>query len=401
MWIVLFVIMLDVIGFGIIGPVLPLYLRNLGVDPIWITITIALYTGALVVATPLLGRLSDRFGRKPIMIYSLIGACIGYIVLAFSDSLLVIALARLFSGFMAGNYGAAQAYMVDISSDQNRARYMGLFGAALGLGFVIGPAIGSLLGGDDASNTNFMLPCLTAAAMCLLAAIAVIFFVRETAPAQAPQTAPASEKKPGFFQSTWLALHKPMLALVILCGTLYHCASGFYEPIFPLWIVDAGIVAGSNQMAPILLVSALCLVLVQAFLIAPLTRRFNERQLIKATSVGAIVMIYLTTLAGDAGSYIGLMVTFSLLYAFAAVILTCAQTLVSRCAEAHERGAIMGLFSSIGTLGRTITTVLSGAIYNYLPFHSPYYAGIVCLLLLWLLSSFIKLPKKSASASGN
>lgn len=384
MWIVLFVIMLDIIGFGIIAPVFPFYLKQLGAGPEMVGFYIALFTAALFISTPVLGRLSDRYGRKPIMIFGVLGSVIGYLMLATADSLLVVGLSRILSGLMAGNFGAAQAYIIDVSSPQDRAKLMGYFGAAMGLGFVIGPAIGAALGGESFEHANFVLPALAAAALSFCALLGIIFFVKESLPAE-KRSKPGEGQLPGFFKASANVLKRPLLLLLIGCGALYQIASGLFEPIFPLWVADFSIVDGPAGMTWMLLLSGLVMVLIQSFAIAPLTRVFSERRLLQAGALGMACCAFLTTLAGNAASVIWVTVLMSIMYGFAGIVITCAQTLVSRCAGDHERGMVMGVYSSINTLGRTITTLLSGVIYGQLHQHAPYYAAAILLLLMcWL-----------------
>lgn len=384
MWIVLFVIMLDIIGFGIIAPVFPFYLKQLGAGPEMVGFYLALFTAALFISTPILGRLSDRYGRKPIMIFGVLGSVIGYLMLATADSLLVVGLSRILSGLMAGNFGAAQAYMIDISREQDRAKFMGYFGAAMGLGFVIGPAIGAAMGGDSFENANFVLPALTAAALSFCALIGIIFFVKESLPAE-KRSKPNDQQTPGFFKSAAELFNRRFLVLLIACGALYQIASGLFEPIFPLWIADFSVVDGPRGMTWMLLLSGLVMILIQSFGIVPLTRRFNERKLLQYGALGMAICAFLITLAGSAASVIWVTVFVSIMYGFAGIVITCAQTLVSRCAADHERGMVMGVYSSVNTLGRTITTVLSGVVYGQIHLHAPYYgAALLFLLMCWI-----------------
>jgi len=169
MLIVFLVIVLDLIGFGIMVPILAYYVVQLGGGPELATFCMALYAIGMLISTPILGRLSDFHGRRPILMLSMVGAIIGYLMLGFAESLWVVALSRLLAGLMAGNIAAAQAYITDITSEENRAKGMGLIGAAFGLGFVIGPALGSYLAGDDFATANLFLPAMVSAGMCAAA----------------------------------------------------------------------------------------------------------------------------------------------------------------------------------------------------------------------------------------
>ena len=133
MLIIFLIVLVDLIGFGIMVPIFAFYALNLGADPSLATAMMAIYSGAMFLATPVLGRLSDRFGRKPVLALSLVGAMAGYFMLAFATTLWMVALSRLISGLMAGNIAAAQAYITDITTEEDRARGMGLIGAAFGL----------------------------------------------------------------------------------------------------------------------------------------------------------------------------------------------------------------------------------------------------------------------------
>ncbi len=178
--IIFFVIVLDLIGFGIVVPIMAYYVIRLGGGPELATALMALYPVGMFIATPILGRLSDYYGRKPILIISTIGAIFGYLMLGLAGSLWVVGLARLLGGLMAGNISTAQAYVTDITSEDNRARGMWLIGAGFGLGFIIGPALGSYLAGDDFATANLVLHAIVSAALCTASLLAVIFLLPES-----------------------------------------------------------------------------------------------------------------------------------------------------------------------------------------------------------------------------
>ncbi|WP_159931260.1 MFS transporter [Oceanicoccus sp. KOV_DT_Chl] len=384
MWIVLFVVLLDIVGFGIIIPIFPFHAANLGAGPGMITLCLALYSGAVFIATPVLGRLSDRYGRKPIMAISLLGAVIGYVILAYAETIFMVAFSRVFSGVMAGNFSAAQAYVTDSTSDQDRAKYMGLLGAVMGLGFVIGPAIGSWLGGDSFTDANFVAPALVAAGLSLAAFFALIFFVKESLPKHVRQQV-STQKRPGLLQSIAAIRHRYLLVVLISCGSLYQLASGFYESIFPLWAEAFAIIEGPNGMLPMLLASGMSYVITSAVLIGPLTKRFSERHLMMVAALTMAATCYGITIAGNYGSALWVTLLMMLLSMSAGIIMICAQALVSRCAAEHERGMVLGVYSAAGMLARTITTALSGVMFGQLHYHSPYFAAaITAMVLCWM-----------------
>ena len=154
MAILLLIVFIDLIGFGIVIPLLPYYALKFSASPLEVTAMMACYSFAQFFASPIWGRLSDRVGRRPVLLVSLTCSVLSYLWLGFADALWMLFAARLLAGAGAGNISAAQAYITDVTDEKNRAKGMGMIGAAFGLGFTLGPAIGGLLAGSDASSAR-------------------------------------------------------------------------------------------------------------------------------------------------------------------------------------------------------------------------------------------------------
>ena len=154
----LLVVVIDLIGFGIIIPLLPFYAETFGASPQKVTMLMVVFSLSQFIAAPIWGGLSDKYGRRLIIWVTLAGSILAYILLAYSNTLYGLFIARAFAGFMAGNISTAQAYLTDITAKENRAKVMGFFGAAFGIGFILGPAIGGILAGSDPKNPNTFLP---------------------------------------------------------------------------------------------------------------------------------------------------------------------------------------------------------------------------------------------------
>ncbi|MGL4563936.1 MAG: MFS transporter [Halioglobus sp.] len=389
MLIVFLVIVLDLIGFGIMVPILAYYVVQLGGGPELATFSMALYAIGMFVATPILGRLSDFYGRKPILMLSMVGAIIGYLMLGFAQSLWVVALARLLAGFMAGNISAAQAYITDITSEENRARGMGLIGAAFGLGFVIGPALGSYLAGDDFATANLRLPAMVSAGMAGAALLAIILLLPESLD---PAHKAAARARPpiGRLAALGALWDRPLIPHFLVGVLIYNTGAGLSEAIYPLWVRDTGIAAGPRDLMPLLLVSGIVLSLVQGGLIGPLTRAFGEHRLFQLGAVGFALAMVATVVAGEQGSYYGAMAALAFQSASAALVLTSMQSLVSQCAGPAERGMLLGIYSSAGTLGRIIGTVLTGVIFARIHIESPYALTALVMLCLLLIARSVE-----------
>ena len=245
---------------------------NSAASPSTATLLMGLYTLAMIITTPILGRLSDFYGRRPVLMLSMLGACAGYLLLANANSLWVIALARLISGAMAGNIATAQAYMTDVSSERDRAKAMGLIGAAFGLGFIIGPVLGSWLAGDNFATANLALPAYVSAGLSFLAFVAVLVALPETLTAAQRAESKAAPRQ-SRLQELVEVFRRPLTLQVIMCGVIYNVGAGLFETIFPIWASDRGthLAAGPNGLIPFLLVGGMTLVVVQGTLVGPLS----------------------------------------------------------------------------------------------------------------------------------
>ena len=389
MLIVFLVIVLDLIGFGIMVPILAYYVVQLGGGPELATFCMALYAIGMLISTPILGRLSDFHGRRPILMLSMVGAIIGYLMLGFAESLWVVALSRLLAGLMAGNIAAAQAYITDITSEENRAKGMGLIGAAFGLGFVIGPALGSYLAGDDFATANLFLPAMVSAGMCAAAFVAIVFLLPESLDKE-HSMAQRKQPHPGRLTLAQQLWSRPLIPQFLVGVLIYNTGAGLVESIYPLWVRDTGIAMGPRDLMPLLLVSGVVLSVVQGGLIGPLTRAFGEHRLFQVGAIGFGLAMVCTVIAGENGSYYGAMAALSFQSASAALVLTSMQSLVSQCAGPTERGMVLGVYSSSGTLGRVIGTLVTGVIFARIHIESPYVFTVLVMLCLFFLARSVQ-----------
>ena len=389
MLLVFLVIVLDLIGFGIMVPILAYYVVQLGGGPELATFCMALYAIGMFISTPVLGRLSDYYGRRPILMLSMLGAIVGYLMLGFAQSLWVVALSRLLAGFMAGNISAAQAYITDITSEENRARGMGLIGAGFGLGFIVGPALGSYLAGDDFTTANLFLPAMVSAGMAGAALLAIILFLPESLD-PAHRAALRLQPRSGRMSALRELWGRPLIPHFLVGVLIYNTGAGLVEAIYPLWVRDTGIAAGPRDLMPLLLAGGIVLAAVQGGLIGPLTRAFGEHRLFQVGAIGFSLAMVGTVLAGEYGSFYGAMAAMALQSGAAALVLTSMQSLVSQCAGPTERGMLLGIYSSAGTLGRILGTLVTGVIFARIHIESPFVVTVVSTLCLFVLARSVE-----------
>jgi DHA1 family tetracycline resistance protein-like MFS transporter len=368
------IVFIDLLGFGIIVPVFPFVAERMGADPWLITFGGAgVYALAQVVSTPLWGRLSDAIGRRPVLIVSMLGAVAGYVWLAFADTLAMLIAARVLSGLMSGNISAAFAYVADVTGPANRARGLGMIGAAFGLGFMFGPMIGGLLGGDDPARASFLLPALVSAGLSTVALLGATFFLRESLPAE--------NRKPwresgGVLRSPLAAVsHSPVLMGVAGAVFLVSIGGTILQSIFPIWGHDV-LGLSPRDVGLAFFAMGLVGVTVQGVVVGRLAQRFGEKKVLYGSAflhaVGYVTM-------GLASDHVMLGLGAAFFAAGHASFNTTASSLMSLEAGAREKGAALGAMQSASAAGRIVGPASSGAIYSGFGTHAPFLVGAILL----------------------
>src|SRR6202163_342617 len=225
-------VFIDLIGFGIVIPVLPYYAEGtrFGATPREVGLLFASYSVMQLVFSPVLGRLSDKYGRRPILIISLLGTCLGFLILGFATTLLMLFIGRIIDGISGGNISTAQAYIADVTTKENRAKGMGLIGAAFGLGFVFGPAIGGIL-----SRWGINVPFLFAGGLAFANAILLYFTLPETVTADHPARVSAARGRS--WKQLLDALRQSQLGLVLTIYFLSIVAFSIMTTVFALFMM--------------------------------------------------------------------------------------------------------------------------------------------------------------------
>lgn len=395
------VILIDMIGFGIMVPIFAFYALNLGATPALATLLMGLYVVAMIFSTPVLGRLSDYYGRKPVLMLSMVGATAGYILLANASTLWMIGLARLLSGSMAGNIAAAQAYMTDISDEKNRAKAMGLISAAFGMGFLIGPMLGGLLAGDSFENANLVLPAYVSAGLSTTAFFAIVFFLPESLDRE-HRDALRAQPKVSRLREFKEVLSRPLLRKIIICAVLFNLGAGLFQTLFPIWASDVGMnvvalqaellpfFAGPKGLVPFLFLGGITLTITQLKFVGPMTERFGEQRLLMMAALG----YGLSLLGLSVGA---LMQSLPLIYLFMMTVSCCGafastsvQSLASKRAANTERGMVMGVFNAFGSMGHGVGIVLTGSAFTYLSMNASHYIGAIIMLLVAVMAISLK-----------
>jgi DHA1 family tetracycline resistance protein-like MFS transporter len=373
---VIFVVFVDLLGFSLILPLLPYYADTFGADEFTTGLLVASYAAMQLIGAPMLGRLSDRYGRRPMLLISIFGAFLGFLLLGFANALWMLFASRMLSGFMGGNLSVAQAYIADVTDEKNRSKGLGLVGAAFGLGFIIGPVTGGFL-----SQWGYDVPSFAAAGLSAINLILVAAWLPESLSEEKRAAMP--EKRPGFtFSALGAALKRPFSGSLLITRFFFGLAFAIFQTIFALYALKKFQLDARNTGFILTYVGVLS-VFVQGFLIGRLTQRFREDLLIAVS-----IVIMAAALLGWAivPSVFWLMVILTPTAIAGGILNTVLASTLTKAVQTQEVGGILGLSASIESLTRVIAPTLGGALLGSLGTWAP---GLFSGILLVALSVYV------------
>lgn len=342
-------VFIDLVGFGIVIPVLPFYAEGtiFNATPRTVGLLFASYSVMQLIFSPVLGRLSDKHGRRPVLLLSLIGTGIGFLILGFATTLWMLFVGRILDGITGGNISTAQAYIADVTTPENRAKGMGLIGAAFGLGFIFGPAIGGIL-----SRWGVHVPFLFAATLCFANALLLYFTLPETVTKDHPARVSAAGGR-GLSQ-LFNSLSQPRLGFVLSIYFLFVVAFSIMTTSFSLYTMfrfgyDA------QHTGYLFAYVGLISVIIQGGLIGKLVKRFGELALVIVGALSFAASLFAVPFVGpNAGGLFALLIgggVFSLGNSLATPAL---NSLASKSVGPAEQGTVLGVTQSVASLARAV-----------------------------------------------
>ena len=369
-WPIWTTVALDLVGFGIVVPILGRYAKDFGASGLQVGMMFASFSVAQMIFAPILGRISDRIGRKPVIIVSLIGTAIGSFVTGAAGALWVLFLGRIIDGASGASVAVAQGAIADIAPPERRAQLLGMLGAAFGIGFVVGPALGGLaaLGGTH-------VPFYVAGTIASINAVAAWIRLPETKGHAAPHERAKLRA----------SLGSPILKRFATSSVFATIGFSGFEATFSLFGGERfNLTVGST--AVVFLFIGLVLTLVQGGLVGPLTKKLGSRNLVRiGMGMGALGLVVLSTTQNM--QWLVLFIALTCIAIGQGVLGPSSGALVIEAAPVERRGEILGYLQSINAFSRVAGPIIGGALFDHVGIGSPYLIGGVlflgALVVIW------------------
>lgn len=382
------IVLIDMLGFALIVPLLTFFADSFGATEFQTGLLVSSYALMQMIGAPILGRLSDKYGRRPVFLISIAGTFIGFLILGFANSLWWIFASRILSGLTAGNISVAQAYIADVTDEKNRAKGMGMFGAAFGIGFILGPALGGML-----SQFGFAVPAFVAAALAFINLLTVYFWLPESLTDERRAELATQKKADISFAALISALNHPKVGALLWVRFGFAIAFNSFQTVFPLYVLNKfGL--GAQQTGYILAYLGIVLVIMQGGLIGPLSARFKEASLIVtflgfalAGMIGwtiansiPVLLIAMFPMAVGAGSFNALI-----------------NSAISKAVTRDEVGGMLGFGAGLESATRVVMPALASYLLGAYGTSTPGVMGSVVLAVV-VVYAYVNLIAKGTTA---
>jgi len=370
-------VFIDLLGYSLILPLLPYYARTFNANQTVTGLLLASYSVMQLVGAPILGRLSDRFGRHPILLLCLLGTFLGFLWMGLATTLWMLFASRMLDGLTGGNFNVVQAYISDVTDEKDRSKALGMTGAAFGLGFIFGPVTGGLLG-----QWNPALPAFVAAGISLINLVLVYVWLPESLTKEKREH--MNEKKPAVtLNALMVALRRPFIGSLFITGFFFGFAFVILQTIFPLHAMVKFNMT-SFQTGLVLTYVGVLSVIMQGFLVGILTSRFREDTLmvVSAILLGLGLLVW-----GLAPNIIWLYVATTPISLFGGLLGVLLSSTLTKSVAPHEIGGILGLYAAMDSSTRIIGPIIGGILLQQIGtwapgvFASIIMAGVVIFIL--------------------
>lgn len=380
------VVLLDVMGLGLLQPIQAFVVRQYSDQALMVAMIPVLYAAAQFFAAPLLGKLSDRFGRRPVILYSITASAMGYFLFGIGGALWVLFLSRVIDGFGAGSASTAGAYVADVTPPQDRARNFGLLGLAFGLGFIIGPALGGAL-----SQISLNAPVFAAGALSLLAALVGFFILPESLPKEKRETAALRLADLNPFASILVMLRRPTVGSLLIVQALFFFVFNGNNNMLPVFMIER-FSTQPWQVSMLFAASGTVLAVTQGLLVGPLAKRFGEKPLAANSLIlQALAAIGMVTVPA-----------FWMLFPMAVInsigtgiVWPTMGAMLANSVAADEQGRMSGVSTALGSLMSIFGPLSAGTAYDRIAPVAPFWIGVFIFVLASIFLARVKVARES------
>lgn len=378
------IVMFNFIGLTLLITVQAFIVREYNTTAIAVSLLTVLFAISQFIAAPILGRLSDRYGRRPILLICLLGSAIGYFIFGIGGALWILYISRIIDGFTGGNVSIATAIVTDISSVKERTKNLGLIGAAFGLGFIIGPVIGGVL-----SQISLAAPAYAAGIFALAAAVAGYFILPESLPLENRNfnTIKLNELNP--LASIGKFLTRSMLGILLLVFIIVNFVFNGFTITFPVFTISEFNIDPLN-IGGLLFVSGIVIAIVQGGLIGKLASRFGDKNLLMS---GIIILAIGFVLFSFANFFWMLYPILGLISLGVGLITPTLNSQISKIVPPQEIGEVFGVSTSLNSLMTVLGPLAAGLLYDNIQPNAPYLGGAILLIIAFILIIRFKAPK--------
>lgn len=368
------VVFIDLLGFGILIPIIPTFAyKVLNVNESAIGIVVAVYSLTQFLFNPVFGSLSDRFGRRRIILFSLLLNAAGYILFAFTHSFLMLIAARVISGIGGSSIGVAQAYIADVTTPQERAKGMGLIGVAFGLGFVFGPMLGGIFSGFGYMVTGF-----ASASFSIIAFLLSLFFLPESLKREHPTDVSLPRKKiSDLISFKSVSNNRPAFFVITLTFFLTFSVANIYGTFAILGSGHFGFTDFDNGM--LFGIMGIVSAFMQGFMMGKLTKKFTKLQLLL---VGFFSLAIGLALIPFGSTFLLMGLILGLMSVGTGALQPILLSLISQVSSEREQGTVLGINQSLSSLARVLGPLWGGFAFQYLGYQVPFLTGAVVAVAL-------------------
>lgn len=372
-----FIVFADMLGFGLIIPLLPYYAKQFGASDLIVGVLSMIYPLGQIFASPLIGRMSDKFGRKIALLLSVGGTFLSLLLLGFAKSLTLIFISRLVDGLTGGNITVAQSYISDFTDEKSRSKSLGMIGAAFGLGFILGPAFGGFL-----SRWGFSVPAFFAAGLSFINLLNITFLLPDSKPVSNPKNVPYN------FQELKKTFSDKKVFSLLFTKFFYSLGFTTFESSFALFAMRK-LNLPLSQTSFVLAYVGIVLVITQGFLVGKITKKFAEYVVVKYLIPIAVILLGLYSFSNNIPILLLILTPLSISSALIGVSIT---SLSTKSVSKDKLGGTLGVFNSVDSLTRIISPLIGAMVIQFL---GPKYLGIVIassLFFSYLIFSFKFVP---------